>query len=82
MQPDQHSQSTYKTIQPTNVVRIMRDVREEEAAHEGRGRSEREGEQRRGACCRRTRSNFRNHSLIYHLVSVHSADESAELGSQ
>ncbi len=35
MQPDQHSQSTYKTIQPTNVVRIMRDVREEEAAHEG-----------------------------------------------
>ncbi len=79
---------------PTNVVRIMRDVREEEAAHEGGGRSEREGEQRRGACCRRTRSNFRiyhvfiykylpgNHPLIYHLVSVRSADESAELGSQ
>jgi hypothetical protein len=78
MQTDQHSQSTYKTIQPTNVVRVMRDVREDEAAHEERGRSEREGEQRRGARCRRPRSNFRiyhvfiykylpgNHPLIYH----------------
>lgn len=85
----------YTQNHPTHKCRKNHERRERGGGGtRGRGRSEREGEQRRGACCRRTRSNFRiyhvyiykylpgNHPLIYHFVSVRSADESAELGSQ